>query len=100
VRPSFPAVRGRRGAGRSQDPEFNRTVEQRAVEVAEAYLRDNLGWTAVEHLGKPYDLVCRSESGEEKHVEVKGTTGAGADVDYTDVRELAGLDTTVGSTVM
>jgi hypothetical protein len=83
IRPSFPPVRGRRGAGRSHDPEFNRTVEQRAVTVAEAYLRDKLGWTDIQHLGKPYDLVCRKESGQEKHVEVKGTTGAGADVEYT-----------------
>ena len=44
---------------------------------------DEHDWTDIEHLGKPYDLVCRRHGGQEKHVEVKGTTGAGADVEYT-----------------
>lgn len=46
-------------------------------------MKDKHGWPEVEPLGKPYDLVCRKPSGAEKHVEVKGTSGAGADVEYT-----------------
>ncbi len=82
MRPSFPPVRGRHGGGRSYDPEFNRAVEQRAAAVAEEYMREQ-GWTDIKHLGKPYDLDCSKPSGQEKHVQVKGTTGAGADVEYT-----------------
>ncbi|WP_175543759.1 DUF3883 domain-containing protein [Micromonospora pattaloongensis] len=81
-RPSFPPVRGRRGAGRSRDPEFNSAVEARAVDLAIEHMKAQ-GWPDVKPLGKPYDLVCRKPSGEEKHVEVKGTSGAGADVEYT-----------------
>ncbi|MFD0652483.1 protein NO VEIN domain-containing protein [Streptomyces malaysiensis subsp. malaysiensis] len=39
------------------------------------------GWT-VERLGKPYDLHC-TRGGEERRVEVKGTTGAATSVDLT-----------------
>ncbi|WP_435055198.1 protein NO VEIN domain-containing protein [Micromonospora aurantiaca (nom. illeg.)] len=82
-RPSFPPVRGRRGAGRSHDPEFNKVIEDHAVAFATKHMQEKHGWTEVEPLGKPYDLVCRNPSGKEKHVEVKGTSGAGADVEYT-----------------
>jgi Protein NO VEIN, C-terminal len=80
--PAIPRVRGRRGAGRSQDPAFNRAVEDHAVRMAIAHMT-KLEWPEIESLGKPFDLVCRRPSGEEKHVEVKGTTGSGADVEYT-----------------
>ncbi len=44
----------------------------------------SLGWNDIKPLGKPFDLVCRKQGGsEEKHVEVKGMTGAGASVEYT-----------------
>ncbi|WFE47113.1 DUF3883 domain-containing protein [Verrucosispora sp. WMMD1129] len=80
-RPSLPPVRGRRGAGRSNDPEFTSTVEKHAVKMAIEHM-EKLGWHDVEELGKPFDLVFR-KPGEEKHVEVKGTSGAGAEVEYT-----------------
>ena len=67
---------------RSSDPDFNKAVEQHAVVLATRHMRD-LGWTEITELGKPYDLVCRKPSGAEKHVEVKGTSGAGAEVEYT-----------------
>ncbi len=70
------------GAGRSADAAFNSAVEKRAVAMAIELYRV-VGWTEVEELGRPYDLVCRRPDGAEKHVEVKGTTGAGADVMFT-----------------
>lgn len=69
-------------AGRSSDPEFNRAVERHAVDLATRHLSAGFGWT-IRELGKPYDLVCTTPDGGEKHVEVKGTTGAGAEVEYT-----------------
>jgi hypothetical protein len=78
--PDVPAVRGRRGAGRSQDPELRAAVENHAVVMATSHF-ESLGWR-VAPLGKPFDLVC-TRLGVEKHVEVKGTTGAGTDVEYT-----------------
>lgn len=42
----------------------------------------SLGWQ-VKPLGKPYDLVCTKADGSEKHVEVKGSTGAATVVNYT-----------------
>lgn len=69
-------------AGRSSDPEFNSAVERHAVDVATHYLSSQFGWS-IRELGKPYDLVCTTPDGRERHVEVKGTTGAGAEVEYT-----------------
>ena len=40
---------------------------------------------ALEIIGKPYDLVCTKPDGTEKHVEVKGTTGAGAEDDQIEI---------------
>jgi hypothetical protein len=82
VLPEVSTVRGRRGAGRSQDPDLRTAVERHAIAMAKTHLRQ-LGWHDVEELGKPFDLLCAKASGEEKHVEVKGTTGAGSDVEYT-----------------
>lgn len=73
-----PDPRSSSSQGRSSNAELNRAVERRAVELAIAHMQE-LGWTDIEELGKPYDLVCRRD-GIERHVEVKGTTGSGADV--------------------
>ena len=81
VTPDTTTVRGRRGAGRSNDAAFNRAVETHAVQMATTHLQAQ-GWD-VDELGKPYDLVCTKPDGTEKHIEVKGTTGAGAEVQYT-----------------
>lgn len=70
------------GQGRSLDAALNAALEKHAMEMATAYYR-RLGWAQVKPLGKPFDLVCVNTEGEEKHVEVKGTTGAGNDVIYT-----------------
>ncbi len=82
VIPEPPGRRRSPGQGRSQDPELNAAVEKHAVAMAVAHYR-SLGWDEVKPLGKPFDLVCTKVTGEEKHVEVKGTTGAGGDVIYT-----------------
>ena len=57
-------------------------VEKYAVALATKHYED-AGWT-VEDVGSwaSYDLRCRRVS-EELHVEVKGTTGAGATVNLT-----------------
>jgi hypothetical protein len=76
-------LRKRRGTGRVNDAAFNQAVEQHAENLAAEYMKAN-GWDQIEILRKPYDLVCTSKNKSgEKHVEVKGTTGAGATVDYT-----------------
>ena len=68
---------------RTNDPELRRAVENQAVQLATKHMKA-LGWNDVTPLGKPFDLVCRqSGSDVEKHVEVKGTTGAGSTVEYT-----------------
>jgi hypothetical protein len=74
--------RGRAGRPRSVDAAFNSAVEKHAVRLAIEHMHDE-GWPTVNELGKPFDLVCIKPDGTEKHVEVKGTTGAGADVAYT-----------------
>jgi hypothetical protein len=69
-------------AGRSSDSALTLAVEQRAVNLATRHMRDEHGWT-VTPLGKPYDLDCVKPDGTVKHVEVKGTTGGGGQVEYT-----------------
>lgn len=70
------------GAGRSSDPALRAAVEQHAVRLASDHMRDVHGWSHIAPLGKPFDLVCLGPAGE-KHVEVKGTSGAGGTVEYT-----------------
>lgn len=69
------------GAAHATDAALRTAVERHSVEMAKQHFL-SLGYTDVEELGKPYDLVCRAP-GKEKHVEVKGTTGAGVEVEYT-----------------
>ncbi len=57
-------------------------AEDRAVAHYESQ-----GWS-VERIGKPYDLRCTREDERERHVEVKGTTGAPTSVVLT-VNEVA-----------
>ena len=70
------------GPGRTSDPDLRDAVEQHAVRLATEHMRDRHGWPQIKPLGKPYDLVCLRPDGE-KHVEVKGTTGAGGTVEYS-----------------
>ncbi|MFF7008177.1 DUF3883 domain-containing protein [Streptomyces fimicarius] len=68
------------GAGFISDPAKRKAIEMYAENMAKAHYED-LGWT-VKRLGKPYDLHC-TRDGEEKRVEVKGTTGSAAKVHLT-----------------
>ncbi|MGW1766107.1 DUF3883 domain-containing protein [Streptomyces sp. NPDC002073] len=72
--------RRRRGAGYISDPKKRATIEKHAEQMA-TELYESEGWT-VEKLGKPYDLRC-TRGTEERHVEVKGTTGAATSVELT-----------------
>ncbi|MCC5480838.1 DUF3883 domain-containing protein [Streptomyces barringtoniae] len=72
--------RRRRGAGYISDPKKRKAVEEHAEQLATAHY-ELQGWT-VEKLGKPYDLRC-TRGTEERHVEVKGTTGAATSVELT-----------------
>ncbi|WP_228919659.1 protein NO VEIN domain-containing protein [Streptomyces sp. DH20] len=70
----------RRGAGYISDPKRRKAIEEHAEQLATAHY-EGQGWT-VEKLGKPYYL--RGLRGtEERHVEVKGTTGAATSVELT-----------------
>ncbi|MCO6010046.1 DUF3883 domain-containing protein [Actinoallomurus purpureus] len=81
-----PPTRNRRsrgrssGAGRQVDARKRQAIEQHAVELAKAHYADE-GWEW-EELGKPYDLRL-TKPGAERHVEVKGTTGAPTSVELT-----------------
>ena len=70
------------GAPREHDEKRNKAVELRAMEVAARCYREQ-GWK-VEDVSatESYDLRC-TRDGDELHVEVKGTTGAGAVVTLT-----------------
>ncbi|MER6481000.1 DUF3883 domain-containing protein [Streptomyces filamentosus] len=72
--------RRRRGAGYISDPKKRKRIEEYAEDLAIAHYEAQ-GWT-VEKLGKPYDLHC-TRGTEERHVEVKGTTGAATSVELT-----------------
>ncbi|MER6495395.1 protein NO VEIN domain-containing protein [Streptomyces griseorubiginosus] len=80
VKPPKSPERPSGGAGFVSDPKKRKAIELHAEDMAVAhYERD--GWTVV-RLGKPYDLHC-TRGGEERRVEVKGTTGAATSVDLT-----------------
>ncbi len=68
------------GQGFSSDPKKRKAVEKHAEDMALEHYT-TAGWH-VERLGKPYDLRC-TRDGEERHVEVKGTTGAPTSVELT-----------------
>lgn len=73
--------RRRRGTGWVSDPKKRKAIELHAENLAVRWYEEE-GWS-VERLGKPYDLRCTRKSGEERHVEVKGTTGAPTSVELT-----------------
>ncbi|NUH35286.1 DUF3883 domain-containing protein [Streptomyces samsunensis] len=70
----------RSGAGRQSDERKRKAIELHAEDWAVAHYKD-MGWT-VERIGKPYDLRC-TKGDEERHVEVKGATGAGVSIELT-----------------
>ncbi|WP_437081385.1 protein NO VEIN domain-containing protein [Streptomyces sp. enrichment culture] len=68
------------GAGYISNPKKRKAIEEHAEQLATAHY-EGQGWT-VEKLGKPYDLHC-TRGTDERHVEVKGTTGAATSVELT-----------------
>ena len=77
------ATAKRRGQGYSADPAFRSAVELHAMELAKAYLKALTGTepknTSANH---PYDFECPNAP-HHRYVEVKGTTGDGAEVFLT-----------------
>ncbi|MET7549195.1 DUF3883 domain-containing protein [Streptomyces sp. NPDC005500] len=69
------------GTGYQADPLKRKAVELYAEDKAVAHYEAQ-GWT-VDRIGKPYDLCCTRKGGLERHVEVKGTTGAPTSVELT-----------------
>lgn len=70
-----------RGQGFQVDQDVKLKVEARAMTAAAEFYSPN--WEVEDvHGNQSYDLVCR-RGGEEKHVEVKGTTTSGAEVILT-----------------
>lgn len=71
-----------RGQGRTADAAFRRAVELRAMSLAVKHFQTT-GWsvedTSADH---PYDLRC-TRNHQDRHVEVKGTTGAGQQINLT-----------------
>ncbi|MFD0516303.1 protein NO VEIN domain-containing protein [Streptomyces aureus] len=61
-------------------PKKRKAIELHAEDHTVAHY-EKAGWT-VEELGKPYDLRC-TRGTEERHVEVKRTTGAATSVELT-----------------
>lgn len=80
VKSPKPPKRRPSGAGFVSDPKKRKAIELHAEDIAVAHYEGE-GWT-VKRLGKPYDLHC-TRGGEERRVEVKGTTGAATSVDLT-----------------
>lgn len=81
ARPPAGRAEGR-GQGRAADAAFRRAVELRAMSLAVEHFQTR-GWrvddTSADH---PYDLRCE-RNGQERHIEVKGTTGAGEQINFT-----------------
>ncbi|MGW8792677.1 protein NO VEIN domain-containing protein [Streptomyces althioticus] len=83
------------GAGYISNPKKRKAIEEHAEQLATAHY-EGQGWT-VEKLGKPYDLHC-TRGTDERHVEVKGTTGAATSVELTnEVLHAPGTRTTLST---
>ena len=80
---SEETTRIKRGIGRATDSARNKAVERRAMDMAERCYRE-AGWevedVSTQHLG--YDIRC-TRNGEELHVEVKGVSTDGSEVNLT-----------------
>ncbi len=77
--PSSPPHR----QGYMADARARKAIEDRAMEAATAHWVAR-GFEVQDVSGNhPYDLLCLAEDGEEVHVEVKGTTGAGRTIHLT-----------------
>ena len=81
---SEETTRIKRGIGRAADAARNKAVERRAMEEAARHYRE-CGWEVEDvssRRGLGYDLRC-TRNGEELHVEVKGVSTDGSEVNLT-----------------
>lgn len=81
---SEETTRIKRGIGRATDSARNKAVERRAMEEAARHYRE-AGWEVEDvssRRGLGYDIRC-TRNGEEIHVEVKGVSTDGAEVNLT-----------------
>jgi Domain of unknown function (DUF3883)/EVE domain len=68
------------GQGYSTNPDIRRAIELYAMQKATAFYEEQ-GWIVSDvSLTHSYDLLCISITGEELHIEVKGTTSDGAQI--------------------
>jgi hypothetical protein len=75
VTPRVASPRATTGQGYMSDALKRTALERHAVDLAIAFYWD-AGATEIEELGKPFDLRVTLD-GNERHVEVKGSTGVG-----------------------
>jgi hypothetical protein len=73
---------GRGGQGFIKDPALRKAIEDRAMEVALEHYRARFSSVENTSKSKPYDLRA-ADDGLELRVEVKGSTGTGADIRLT-----------------
>jgi Domain of unknown function (DUF3883)/EVE domain len=71
------------GQGYSTNPAIRRAIELYAMQKATAFYEEQ-GWIVSDvSLTHSYDLLCMSKTGEELHIEVKGTTSDGTKIFLT-----------------
>jgi Domain of unknown function (DUF3883)/EVE domain len=71
------------GQGYSTNPDIRRAIELYAMQKATAFYEEQ-GWIVSDvSLTHSYDLLCTSITGEELHIEVKGTTSDGTKIFLT-----------------
>jgi len=76
------AKQGRSAQSFVADPKVRKTIERHAVDRAMIFFEAE-GFNDIVEKGKPYDLLCRRQSGNELFVEVKGTTTDGEEIFLT-----------------
>ncbi len=74
------AGKKRSGQGFSTNADMRRAIEQYAMQKAKAFYEER-GWNVVDvSTTHSYDLLCKTDDGEELRVEVKGTTSDGTQI--------------------
>jgi hypothetical protein len=77
------AGKRRSGQGYSTNPDVRRATELYAMQKATAFYEEQ-GWIVSDVSStQSYDLLCQTDTGEELHVEVKGTTSDGTKIFLT-----------------
>lgn len=74
------AGKRRSGQGYAVNADLRRAIELYAMQRAKTFYEEQ-GWSVTDVSSThPYDLLCKSATGKELHVEVKGTTSDGAQI--------------------